>query len=273
MSSGLGESEVPRMNFPTLSAVAAAVLLVTGGIGGVVAADTTPRTDTSEAPVAPDTAAPTDVDAVDDDGESEPFWLADVEGFLDEFDLTDEQRESIIAEVEQYREDGASTQDVHHMLHYRLYAAGYDTEAVHRTAYAFLLESEYGLSDAEADALVAEVAELREAGEPPRVVRATVVEELAAAGADAPDLADRLAERFDLTESQESELRATVVAELRSGDPPREVLRAVADQLRGFGVTDAELREAVRELRETREDRDRDRPRSLLRGLGPGVTR
>lgn len=259
------------MNLPTLSAVAAAVLLVTGGIGGVVAADTTSRTDTPEALVAPGTAVPTDIDAVDD-GDSEPFWLADVEGLLAEFDLTDEQRESIIAEVEQYREDGASTQDIHHMLHYRLYAAGYDTEAVHRTVYAFFLESEYGLSDAEADALVAEVVELREAGEPPREIRATVVEQLAAAGADAPDLADRLAERFELTESQESELRATVVAELRSDDPPREVLRAIADQLREFGVTNAELREAVREFRETREDRDRDRSRPP-RGLGPGVNR
>lgn len=257
------------MNLQTLSAVVAAALLVTSGVGGVLAADTTTRTDTRG-----DAAGPGEPVRGDSrDTAPEPFWLADVEGFLAEFeDLTPEERAAILAEVERYRAANASTRDVHHALHYLLYQHGYDTAAVHRVAFEFYLQTAYGLTDAEAEALVAEVVAMREAGERPRDIRATVVERLDAAGADAPDLAHRLAAWFDLTAEQESALRATVVSELRSDNTPRESLRVVADQLREFGVTNAELRAARSKFGRAWADRGGRPGRSPFVGLGPRAT-
>jgi hypothetical protein len=259
-----------------LAAPLLAVLVVAASVGGVVAADpaSTARAldRDADASTAVSTDVPTRTNATD--ATDEPYWLANLPAFLAEFeDVPADDREAIVAEAEAMRAEGASVADVHHMLHHRLYGFGYDTAAAHRVAVEYRLESEYGLTDAEAETTVDGFLELRESGAEPRELRAYLVETLATHGADVPDGADRLAERFDLTADQEAELRATVVEQLRSDATPREALRAVADQLREFGVSNAELRELARDIRDARDhDRDRDRPTDRpfpLRGL-PG---
>jgi hypothetical protein len=273
------------MSRQQLAASVLAVLVLAAGVVGVVAADPTAGALDASVQVADDStdSEPTPADhgigTTADDGDSppiapssdgdDPYWLADLPAFLAEFeDVPADERAALVAEVEAMRADGASVADVHHMLHYKLYGFGYDTAAAHRLAVEYRLEHEYGLTDEEAATVVDGFVELRESGAEPRERRAYAIETLAAYGADVPDGADRLAERFDLAADQEAELRATIVEQLRSDATPREALRAVAEQLREFGVSNAELGELVRDLRDAR-DRPADRRPFPLRGL-PG---
>lgn len=254
----------------TVTAALTAILVLTAGLIGVVAADptTTAPNGTTETPAEPVGVVPANPTSTASDAGA-PYWLDHLPGFLGEFEnVSASDREAIVAEAERMRADGAGVADVHHMVHYKLYGFGYDTPTVHRQAAAYRLEAEYGLTDAEADAFVAGYVDLRESGAEPRELRAYAIESFAAADADVPDGADRLADRFDLTDAQEEKLRATIVDQLRSDATPREGVRAVAEQLREFGVSTAELRDLVRDLRDRVDDRDRPRRGGLPAGPG-----
>jgi hypothetical protein len=257
----------------TVAAALAAIMVLTAGLIGVVAADPTTAAPngTTETPAEPVGVMPTSPMSTSPDA-GVPYWLEHLPGLLGEFEnVSASDREAILAEAERMRANGAGVADVHHMVHYKLYGFGYDTPAVHRQAAAYRLEAEYGLTDAEADEFVAGYVDRRESGAEPRELRAYTIESLAAAGADVPDGADRLAARFDLTDAQERQLRATIVDQLRSDATPREGVRAVAEQLREFGVSTAELRDLVRDHRDRVDDRDRPRRGGLPAGPGPAL--
>lgn len=214
-------------------AVALAVLVVSAGLAGVVAAN----------------------DERNRTAEHEPTDRVDraLDALAERYDLTDDQVAELEALVLEMRANGASVTEIREAVRERLVAFGVpeeDLPGVDRPdrrggdgRLAWMVEY-LDLTDAQVTELRETVREARADGAYPAEVRVAVLEQLRAYGYTDAELVEardayrihRLDERFDLTDDQVARLEATVT-ELREEDAMEvEVRAAVLGDLQAFGV-------------------------------------
>lgn len=124
--------------------------------------------------------------------------------------------------------------------------------------------SPFNLTDEQVRTIIMEAAHLREDGASRLVIRSSVVMNLYAFGVDAPflyagpdasvgeRLAERLGDRFDLTDGQVADVAATIDRMRDAGASPDEIHRAIHAQLVGYGVDEDELDDLRRRLAHAR---------------------
>lgn len=214
-------------------AVALAVLVVSAGLAGVVAAN----------------------DERNRTAEHEPTDRVDraLDALAERYDLTDDQVAELEALVLEMRANGASVTEIREAVRERLVAFGVpeeDLPGVDRPdrrggdgRLAWMVEY-LDLTDEQVTELRETVREARADGAYPAEVRVAVLEQLRAYGYADAELVEardayrihRLDERFDLTDDQVARLEATVT-ELREEDAMEvEVRAAVLGDLQAFGV-------------------------------------
>lgn len=173
------------------SATALAVLVVLSGIAGVVAADPTGASTAAVTPTAVETTPTTD--AASEPTTVPPDRDASFEqrlaGRLSQFDLTDEQVRTVVAEAVRLREAGASRLVVRSAVVMHLYGYGVDAPFLYAGGddgqsaadrIAARLGERFDLTDAQVDDIAATIERMRADGasraEIYRAVRALLVE-------------------------------------------------------------------------------------------------
>ncbi|ELZ82715.1 hypothetical protein C453_16558 [Haloferax elongans ATCC BAA-1513] len=184
------------MRSKTLLGALLALLVVTGGVVGLAAAQEgttdTPQTDTAQT----DDQRPTDRQT--DDRPAEPPADAPLSEFLDRLNLTDDQRTAIEDEVTEMRADGASAHAIRLVAHGRLHQFGVtDTELRdarfdHRLDNKLdRLQNRYNLSDREVETVRDAVEDARADGSNPGELREVALDTLEELGYDVSDLRER----------------------------------------------------------------------------------
>lgn len=117
---------------------------------------------------------------------------------------------------------------------------------------------QFNLTDEQVRSIVSEAIRLRDDGASRLVIRSSILMNLYEYGVDAPFLsadagtsvgdriADRLGERFDLTDKEVAEIAATIDRMRDSGASRAEIYRAVRGLLIEFGVDEDEVDDAMR---------------------------
>lgn len=233
-----------------LSSVVVAVLLLTAGVGGVMAVSTDAFAQTDDTPA--DETTPGDTD--------HPEWSEKLEAALQQLDLTDEEVEDIVSEAEAMRTEGATHREIEAMVGEKLDDYGVDVSALrpvvrhyhrhhhdHSAPWDVRLERFLGLfdlTDEEIDAIVDDADAMHDDGASKQEIREYVLGELADEGYDREDVfrtvfeqrAERLQERFDLTDAQTDELVDDVVNLWLDGGDRDEIRNLVHEKLEEFGA-------------------------------------
>ncbi|WP_410766599.1 hypothetical protein [Haloferax sp. DFSO60] len=189
------------MRTKTLIGALLAVLVVSGGIVGLAAAqETTTEQPTDDAQTA-DQATDSTTDNVTDRRPTDPAYT-NLSTFLDQFDLTDEQKQSIEDEVSEMRADDASSHAIRLVVHGRLHQYGVTHEDMHEVRFENRLDGKldrlqahYDLSDDEVETLRDAVEAARADGANPGELREVALDTLEKLGHDVSDLRERWNER------------------------------------------------------------------------------
>ncbi|KAB1187601.1 MULTISPECIES: hypothetical protein [Haloferax] len=182
------------MRTKTLIGALLAVLVVTGGVVGLAGAQET----TTDQP--PTDEAPTD-DRLTDRSSDVPTD-AQLSTFLDQLNLTDDQREAIEDEVAEMRADGASTHAIRLVVHGRLHQYGVTDAELRELRFEHRLDQKldrlqdhYGLSESDVEAVRDAVETARADGANPGELREVALDTLEERGYDVSDLRERWNER------------------------------------------------------------------------------
>ncbi|MFC7202574.1 hypothetical protein ACFQJC_03545 [Haloferax namakaokahaiae] len=180
-----------------------AVLVVSGGIAGFAAAQET----TTEQPTddAQTTDQPSERETTADRPDRRPTadpTYTNLSTFLDQFDLTDREKQSIEDEVSEMRADGASAHAIRLVVHGRLHQYGVTHEDMREVLFEHRLDGKldrlqdhYDLSDEDVETVRDAVETAREDGANPGELREVALDTLEELGYDVSDLRERWNER------------------------------------------------------------------------------